>query len=426
MINNTKAWMLRQDGVDFPVKVHLYVMFDNNLSSEAEVASFLIKTNSQDQDIAKLVIDGWLAMLIEDSVPYTAMAGDICNCIEGALSKLAYRFPYPLSTKEYLEIHNSQNNYYDVDSLYGFIDEMRDRNIELSNKLARSLNQQFIRVRFGGEYNNEAHSNALWFRVGSVGYNWANTIYVWTANNYRKLRADRIFICRDAESDGTLQKPEYFYKAKDGEYYYDMPIDEYFREDHEHSPVFSAVGLGFYRAIYCSLCNGNTYLKALDSACSQFDVVEAYDNIFDRYSKWRENEITKSCICASEFLDNANARTRSKFTALKRQLLHDFPEIDDVDIDVKPGRENSKGKPVGCEVIFTLESEMIPEINGMEVSTVYNHPVCDLAAGIMLRSFRIEYTDYCDMKHIDRSFRPDKLMDGYVWGADEDCDVSQW
>ena len=42
------AWHLRQDGKFFPVQVHLYAMGDGDLSSEAEVASFLLKTDSED------------------------------------------------------------------------------------------------------------------------------------------------------------------------------------------------------------------------------------------------------------------------------------------------------------------------------------------------------------------------------------------
>ena len=51
------AWHLRQDGKFFPVQVHLYAMGDGDLSSEAEVAAFLLKTNSEDKRLARRVID---------------------------------------------------------------------------------------------------------------------------------------------------------------------------------------------------------------------------------------------------------------------------------------------------------------------------------------------------------------------------------
>lgn len=409
---NTRAWMLRQDGEAFPVSVHLYVMNDNNLSSEAEVASFLIATQSKDLDFAKYVIDCWLALLIEQSVPYDAMSSDIDDCILDKLSQLPFKFPYPLTTNEYLDIHHSMNNFYDVDSLYEFIDEFRDRFTNLSTELARSLNQQFCRVRHGGKYNTEKGSSSLWFRISSVGYNWANTIYVWTADHYRSLKVDSVYICRDSESDNVEE--EYFYKAKDGTPYFDMPISEYLNEEHEHSPVFSSisVGSGFYRYIKNNMSAGLTYRESV------FAAVDAYccnlSDVRDRWDTWKRQDAETNCVCASEFLDNATIRQRTKFTAIEREILKKYPELDAIDIDVKT-KENKRGHMT--EILFTLESDMIEELNGVTISTLYTRPVNTLTGDVIVRGFGLDYLAYCENNEIDRSFRPDKLMPGYVWGG---------
>lgn len=409
---NTRAWMLRQDGEAFPVSVHLYVMGDDTLASEAEVASFLLSTKSKDSDLSKYIIDCWLALLIEQHVPYDAMSSDIDDCIRERLSSLPFKFPYPLTVEEYLDIHHSMNNYYDVDSLYDFVDEVRSSVSNLSREIAQSLNQQFCRVRHGGKYNTEKGSSSLWFRISSVGYNWANTIYVWTANHYRGLKVSSIFICRDAESDGD--EIEYFYKAKDGTEYYDMPIDEYLNEEHEHSPVFSCADYrsGFYRYIKSSMSCGMTYRQSVFAAVDSYGCDLA--DVRDRWNKWVQDIKASDCVSASEFLDNATVRQRTKFTAIQREILKRYPELDDVDIDVVE-KDTTRGHMT--EIFFKMSSDMIDELDGVTISTYYSKPVNKLTGDIIVRGFGLDYDAYCENNHIDRSFRPDKLMPGYVWGG---------
>lgn len=409
---NTRAWMLRQDGEAFPLSVHLYVMNDMNLSSEAEVASFLIATESKDQDFAKYVIDCWLALLIEQNVPYDAMSSDIDDCIASQLDSLPFKFPYPLTVSEYLDIHHSMNNFYDTDTLYEFIDEFRVNIDKLSIELERSLNQQFCRVRHDGKYNTEKGSSSLWFRISSVGYNWANTIYVWTADHYRGLKVDSIYICRDSESDHVEE--EYFYKAKDGTSYFNMPIDEYINEEHEHSPVFSAsdTGLGFYRYIKTGMHTGMTYRESIFAAVDTYEC--NLSDVRDRWDTWKNQDIRDNCISSSEFLDNATVRQRTKFTAIQRDILKKYPELDAVDIDVK-SKETKRGHMT--EILFTLESSMIEELDGVTVSTYYSRPLNTLTGDVIVRGFGLDYLAYCENNNIDRSFRPDKLMPGYVWGT---------
>ena len=61
-----------------------------------------------------------------------------------------------------------------------FYDEVEANKEQIWQKQSRSINQQFIRVRLGGQYDTNKGNNEIWFRVGSVGYNWINQIYVFT------------------------------------------------------------------------------------------------------------------------------------------------------------------------------------------------------------------------------------------------------
>lgn len=390
----TVAWMLRQDGAAFPVTHHFYVMDDEDLSSEAEVAAFIIRSQSKDTDIARYVLDAWMSMLIEEMVSYDADEAEIDECILHALSLLPYRFQYPLSDQELLEIHKSAGNYNDVDSLYEFVDSVRDSLSSISDSIKKSLNQQFCRVRFGGQYNSHKGNNTIWFRISSVGFNWANTIYIFTSDNKAKYKIQSITICRDYESDnGDVEgKPEYIYKAKDGTPYYDMPIEEFLAEEHEHTMVFSSSQLnaGVLVTVQNELSRGHTLNEIL---CSLATSGISYDTRAWNYLVRKER---KNCIECSEWLDNASIRTNSKFRRLLHNILQEYPELTDVDVEMEP-YPNSKGNMVGHKYLFKLSSTT-PELDGLVIDVAF--PRNDVLIDTIMRHFKREYEDYIENRNI--------------------------
>ena len=392
----TKAWMLRQDGTSFPLIHHLYVMNDEDLSSEAEVAAFLISSQSHDIDLAEYVIDAWMALMIENSVDYNDSEYEIESHILKELKNLPYRFLYPLSAEDYISIHKKLDNYSDTGSLYDFIDDVRLKINQISEDIKHSLNQQFCRVRYGGQYNSVSNNNTIWFRISSVGYNWADTIYIFASNMLRQLNIDKITICRDYESDnGDVEgKPEYFYKAKDGSVYYDMPIDEFLQEEHEHSLVFSSTDLnsGVLSTIQSELYKGCTLHEIL---CNLSKSGITYRKPVWNYLVRKE---TSKCIESSQYFDNLPNVTKNKLSKLKRMILNQYPEIESIDIDSKP-RENRAGNLVGFEMIFELESQY-ESIDHLQVSVVFSKSLGDVLATSIFRSFRKEYDDYIKFANI--------------------------
>ena len=392
-----RAWHLRQDGEYFPIDVHLYPMQDEDLSSEAEVASFIVSTKSKDLELAEYVIDSWLALQIEDKVDYDANSDDIDAAIESRLGSLPYSFAYPLSVNEYISIHHKQGNYNDVDSLYEFTDNVRDNLSSIQEDIFQSFNQQFCRVRFGGKYNSKKGDGGIWFRIASVNYNWADTIYVFVSNMKNKLGIDTVTVCRDPESDYGygMDGEDYFYKAKDGEVYYQMPIEEYLQEEHEHSVVFSSVDLG--GGVYSTMrrllsVQGNTFLKVRQHLSNNGIIVP--HKTWSYFVKCEQ----RMCVESSEWTDNLNTRTKYKISKVERMILSEFSEISDIDVDYRP-RENTKGNMVGFELIFTLKSN-IEEIDNLEISVASTKPLGSSLAESIVRMFRIEYTSYLKFKQI--------------------------
>lgn len=379
------AWMLRQGGDAFSCMHHFYVMEDDDLSSEAEVAAFIISTKSKDQELAKQVLDAWMALLIENEINYDANESQIAECITECIKKLPYSFQYPLSMSTLLSIHSECNNYRDVDTLYEYIDRLDLQDLHTQIKL--SLNQQFCRVRFGGQYNTYSGTRELWFRISSTGYNWADDIYVWTANHYKALGVQSIYICRDYESDnGEVEgKEEYFYKAKDGYAYRNMPIYDYLSEEHEHSPVFSSMTLDLEDVLQ----RGYTYYEIQCS--SKFK--HLYQKGIFGFMIYRE----KTHRCMSEIIaskeGNPSTRTQMRMNDIKGKILMNHPDLTGIEIEDILPRENKNGKLTASEIIFRTLSD-IPELNDLKVSIILPRGFKDTPASDVARRFRIEWQQY--------------------------------
>jgi len=347
----TKAWHLRQDGKAFPVDVHLYCMKDDDLSSEAETASFIIKTNSKDKDLAMHVLDAWMALMIEDEVDFDAEAEDICYAIKEAVASnedLAhYHASYKLSIEELLEIHNSCNNYSDVDTLYEFTDSIRAKMSQIQTDIAHSLNQQFCRVRFGGKYDSELGNNGIWFRISSTYYNWNNTIYSFVAEMRKKLHIETITICRDLESDMGYNKnsKDYFYRSKDRTLYYDMDVQEFLSEEHETSPVFSSAQLnqGVLATIRLELSKGDTLHGIF---CKLHDAGVNTSRIYTcRHDLWKKLLETDISEC-----DVVDVDAESKLREVSGMILRRYPKIDVIQLDY-----DSESNEVICTVESSIE-----------------------------------------------------------------------
>ena len=392
------AWMLRQGGDAFGVMHHFYVMDDEDLSSEAEVAAFLIATESKDQDLAKYILDAWMAMLIENEVPYDGEEAEIEDAIEKAIKVLPYSFQYPLSATELINIHRECNQYDNVGALYDFVDDVRTKRASLSKRIKDSLNQQFCRSRYGGQYNTVRGNRELWFRISSTGYNWVNDIYIWTADHYKGLGATSITICRDYESDYGEDEghSEYFYTARDGSVYRNMPIMEFLAEEHDTRPVFDSSELGYSPNYYDLARDGYTRDECDTILGSKFlDLEASTENMVIK-----EKEIRCVSEIRANLIQQYPTRTQIRLNQMCSKIKGQFPELASVDIiEINP-RENRAGKMVASEVVFYCESD-IPELDSLKVSIILNRGIKDTTVGDVVRHFRIEYNDYKKFKGVE-------------------------
>lgn len=237
------AWMLCKNGNDVPVYVHPYVSNDSDLYSEAEAATFVLMHGVQDKEIAQYTLDAWMALGLEQYINSNDTPDTLLDKLAKWLNGIQNTYEYAYSVDEYIAIHESAQNWNDLDSLVEFIEVVYSSLKDISKHIAHALNQQFVRVRYGGEYNSDRASRDIWFRISSTGFNWADIIYVWLINNYKQYQVKHVNVVRDTVADkGFIDSADdtVFYKAKDGTPYQNMPIDEFLNGEHEGKVVFAS------------------------------------------------------------------------------------------------------------------------------------------------------------------------------------------
>ena len=394
-MKNETAWMLRNDGNSFPVKVHIYVMDNDDLSSEAEAASFILATHSQDKELCEEVLSAWMALLLENKVYLDISYDDLIETLKNCLRTLPYKFPYSLTESEYVNIFCEKSKVVNMDQLYDYVDEVRESLSQLSSRIKSSLNQQFCRSRYGGQYDTYSGNSCMWYRISSEGFNWANVIYLDISEKKKRYPTDSISICRDYESDygDDLNQKEYFYKAKDGSAYYMMPLDEFLREEHEHSMVFSSeFTSGVISYIRRMLRSGSTCETILNS--SRFPNNLNMDDIYACMKKIIDSEIRSQCIEATEFMDSLPTRSKSKVNEILSGIKSRYNYIDNVTVSDYSLRANRTGNMVGFNMEFEIESNKYEVLDHLKITVAFSKSFGSTPAGSIIRSFCKEFEDY--------------------------------
>lgn len=85
-------------------------------------------------------------------------------------------------------------------------------------QVALDLNEEFIRVRFGGKYHTEPGNRKLYFRVSSENYNWSRVMDEFSNRSYPQLHWEKCIMMVDQESAEVnpviLKQRKYFLAAE--------------------------------------------------------------------------------------------------------------------------------------------------------------------------------------------------------------------
>ena len=204
----TRAWMLRNDGKEFPVTIHIYG--DKDFVEETVYAAEWLYKHTNSEKTKHLILE-FLATWINDEIPYSE------GVFEDTIRYLRKNFgSTKVISKEFLQSISST-----VDDLIesGALEEdLEDLNIQVMT----DLNNEFCRVRNGGMINSSTSDmGEIYFRISSTnGFNWFDVI--WNFVYKHKNQISSVTICKDYEATGSEKIYTHVNKVFDR-----MQVDEF-------------------------------------------------------------------------------------------------------------------------------------------------------------------------------------------------------
>lgn len=139
------------------------------------------------------------------------------------------------------------------------IEKVTDNDAELkafNDLVIMELNQEFLRVRFGGRYDSVLGSQELVCRVSSTYFNWYDIIYMFVTEHKRDIKT--VTVCKDFESTGIK---DFYYKWK-GQVMYQMLVNEFLTLP--GNPVVESVNVNNDSEYAKKLMEGETYFDTFN------------------------------------------------------------------------------------------------------------------------------------------------------------------
>lgn len=201
------AWMLRWgDSAALPVSVHPYIYADDMEASFSGI-EWLLQNSLYPSYLKKLALD---AIKTWGSLEYNAPKDAVADELKQIFSE--YGFEETKLSEEFLGANASALRSADDNADI-------DQNLAL---LKEALDDEFLRIRFGGLVNTEEDSSELVFRISSVGKDWNKGILSFLST-FDKAKS--ITVVRDTEPFSNT--PMHFYKSRSDSFYNKIPVDDF-------------------------------------------------------------------------------------------------------------------------------------------------------------------------------------------------------
>ena len=204
------AWMLRWgDCAALPVYVHPYI-YDDDLEASFPGIEWLLENSLYASRFRELALD---AIGIWASLEYDCAGEDMADGLRRIFSE--YGPEEPRLSEDFIQANALALSQADDDADIS-------RNLALLKEL---LNDEFLRVRFGGLVDTRANSTDLAFRPSSSGKDCTEKIHSFLRNFGR---AESVSVVRDTEPFSNT--PMRFYKSDAGQFYDQMPVEIFLRQ----------------------------------------------------------------------------------------------------------------------------------------------------------------------------------------------------
>lgn len=177
--NNKTAWMIRTDGEAIPCIHHIYAG-EEDIDETLFAAEWLYR-HTQYENTKILCL-----RLIKS---YSVTLGKL-DFISALIADIADK-PYIFLTADFIK--SVENELKNVDTGDVF---------RLCKSVENSLNNEFLRARYGGMYNTKIGCRDMYFRISSEHFNWDGIICDFV--NKHKSDIDTVTIVYDEESTGMI------------------------------------------------------------------------------------------------------------------------------------------------------------------------------------------------------------------------------
>ncbi len=180
-----KAWMVRMDGTAFPCICHIYGSMDD-IEETLYAAEWLYKhtANANTKELCLCFFKTYGISLSEHR-----------NCIRSIL----------------LQIRHTPYRFLDYDFISEITDEIQNAPIgdlsALNGEVNHTLNNEFMRVRYGGMYDSEDDNRDLYFRLSNdklLTPEWS--IIIRSIIEDHKEEISKVIIVSDEESTGECKQ----------------------------------------------------------------------------------------------------------------------------------------------------------------------------------------------------------------------------
>ncbi len=184
-LDTEKAWMVRLDGAAFPCICHIYGNKDE-IEETLYAAEWLYQhtANTKTKELC-----------LQFFKTYGASLSEHRNCVRSVL----------------LQIRKSPYRFLDYNFIYDIADEIQNAPIgnlpDLNVKVVHTLNNEFMRVRYGGMYDTEDDCKDLFFRLSNdelLTPEWKEIIR--TISDKHKAVIESVIIVSDEESTGECRE----------------------------------------------------------------------------------------------------------------------------------------------------------------------------------------------------------------------------
>lgn len=237
-LQQNSAYMLRNDGKLFKVKVHPYIWYDVNDPIEDGIEELFVENSD------------FLIWIYEHTNKQTTR-----DMISQLVAFVRYYGEEISSLFNNINPENFSSDF-SIINYEPYKDDIKDirEAYTLYETLNNEVNQEFCRVRVGGEYLSDENSYDVYFRIGSVGFNWFNLIWKLVYDN--RANIDTVTI----ETDYQSGKPIIIYRHN-GLYLDHLSADDFISL--KGNPVLES---SFPKShIDICLANGGTLMESLGS-----------------------------------------------------------------------------------------------------------------------------------------------------------------